>query len=224
MYWFARCSISGIVVGGRSISDQKNLEGRSPTKNAWITKEGCASGTPRISAAKRPTNWPRDSSLPWVRLRSEVAVGLGWTLVKKFSSNSFASRSNDEIEDGLSRLYHIRAGPLRVVGKARHISAFEVPIKNAWITKEGCVSGTPRISAAKHLTNWPRDSLLPWVRPRSEAAVGLGRALAKKFNSNSFASKSNDEIEDGLSRLYHIRAGPLRVVGKAWHISASEVS
>ncbi|RWW78346.1 hypothetical protein BHE74_00013433 [Ensete ventricosum] len=31
-------------------------------------------------------------------------------------------------------------------------------------------------------------------------AVGLGRALAKKFSSNSFASESNDEIEEGLSQ------------------------
>ncbi|RZR99199.1 hypothetical protein BHM03_00028699 [Ensete ventricosum] len=74
------------------------------------------------------------------------------------------------------------------------------------MTREGCASGTPRISAV-------RDSSLPWVRPRSEAAVGLGQGLAKKFSSNSFASKSNDEIEDGLSQIYHIRVEPLKSTG-----------
>ncbi|RWW79628.1 hypothetical protein BHE74_00012074 [Ensete ventricosum] len=126
MYWFARCSISRTIVGGRSTSNQKNLKGRSPIKNAWITKEGCVSGTPRISTANRPTNWAKDSSLPWLKSRSEAAVGLSRALPKKFSSNSFVSWSNDEIKDDLSRLYHIRARPLRVVGKARHISVFKV--------------------------------------------------------------------------------------------------
>ncbi|RWW12488.1 hypothetical protein GW17_00023844 [Ensete ventricosum] len=74
------------------------------------------------------------------------------------------------------------------------------------MTREGCASGTPRISAV-------RDSSLPWVRPRSEATVGLGQGLAKKFSSNSFASKSNDEIEDGLSQIYHIRVEPLKSTG-----------
>ncbi|RZR97926.1 hypothetical protein BHM03_00027205 [Ensete ventricosum] len=108
-----------IIVGSHSINDQKNLEGRSPIRNAWITREGYASGTPRIFIAKCLTNWVRDSSLPWVRPRSETAVGLRRVFAKKFSSN-------DEIEDGLSRLYHIRAGPLKVVRKAQHISISEV--------------------------------------------------------------------------------------------------
>ncbi|RWW25029.1 hypothetical protein GW17_00010656 [Ensete ventricosum] len=33
-YWCAHYSISGTVMGGRSISDQKNLDGLSPIKNA----------------------------------------------------------------------------------------------------------------------------------------------------------------------------------------------
>ncbi|RZR88670.1 hypothetical protein BHM03_00016289 [Ensete ventricosum] len=40
MYWCAHCSNSGRVVGGCSISDQKNLDGLSPVKNAWMTRDG----------------------------------------------------------------------------------------------------------------------------------------------------------------------------------------
>ncbi|RWW01593.1 hypothetical protein GW17_00035358 [Ensete ventricosum] len=113
-YWFARYSISDIVVGGRSINYQKNLEGWSPIRNTWITIEGWASGIPRISAIKRPTNWVRGSSLPWVRPRSDAVVGLGRELARKLSSNSLASESKEGIDYGLSRLYHIWAMPLRV--------------------------------------------------------------------------------------------------------------
>ncbi|RRT57783.1 hypothetical protein B296_00041861 [Ensete ventricosum] len=35
-----------------------------------------------------------------------------------------------------------------------------------------------------------------------KAMVGLGRALAKKFNSNSFVNRSNEDIEAGLRREY----------------------
>ncbi|RWW84466.1 hypothetical protein BHE74_00006925 [Ensete ventricosum] len=55
MYWFACCNISGTIVDGYSISDQKNQEGRSPIKNAWIASEGLALGIARILIAKRPT-------------------------------------------------------------------------------------------------------------------------------------------------------------------------
>ncbi|RRT69695.1 hypothetical protein B296_00033594 [Ensete ventricosum] len=40
MYWCARCSISGRVAGGRSINDQKKLDGLSPVKNAWMARDG----------------------------------------------------------------------------------------------------------------------------------------------------------------------------------------
>ncbi|RWW33641.1 hypothetical protein GW17_00001636 [Ensete ventricosum] len=79
------------------------------------------------------------------------------------------------------------------------------------------LDGTPRISTTKCSTHWARDSSLPWLSPRSEATVGLGRALAKNFGSNSFMSWLNDEIKNDLSRLYHIRAGLLRVVGSFGH-------
>lgn len=52
---------------------------------------------------------------------------------------------------------------------------------------------------------------------------GLGHTLARKFCSNSLASWSKDETENWHSRLNHARAGPLKVVGNAWHISASKV-
>ncbi|RRT59720.1 hypothetical protein B296_00008208 [Ensete ventricosum] len=58
---------------------------------------------------------------------------------------------------------------------------------------------------------------------RSMAADGLGRVLANKLSSNSLVSLSKDETEDGLNLLYHIRAGPQRVVGKARHVIASEL-
>ncbi|RRT86156.1 hypothetical protein B296_00003609 [Ensete ventricosum] len=47
-----------------------------------------------------------------------------------------------------------------------------------------------------------------------EATVGLGQELAMKLSSNSLAKWSKDEMEDDFNWLYHIRVGPLRVVGK----------
>ncbi|RWW83472.1 hypothetical protein BHE74_00008018 [Ensete ventricosum] len=125
-YWFACCNISGTVDDGRSINDQTNMEGWSPIKNALITSEGWASGISRSSAANRLMNRASGSSLPCVRPRSDAAVGLERELTRKLSSNSFARESKEEMDDGLSRLYHIRVGPLRVVGKAWHISESEV--------------------------------------------------------------------------------------------------
>ncbi|RWW60673.1 hypothetical protein BHE74_00032315 [Ensete ventricosum] len=53
-------------------------------------------------------------------------------------------------------------------------------------------------------------SSLHWLSPRREAAISLGRALARKFSLNSFASWSHEEIEDDFKRLYHILADPLK--------------
>ncbi|RWW85159.1 hypothetical protein BHE74_00006189 [Ensete ventricosum] len=64
-------------------------------------------------------------------------------------------------------------------------------------TMEGCALGIAHDSVANLLMNCARGSSLPWVMPRSEAAVGLGRALARN---------------------------PLKVVGKTRHISASDES
>ncbi|RWV89039.1 hypothetical protein GW17_00048835 [Ensete ventricosum] len=61
----------------------------------------------------------------WSRSR-DVVVGLRRELTKMLSSNSFASESKEEMNDDRSRLYHIRAGPLTVVRKARHIRASKV--------------------------------------------------------------------------------------------------
>ncbi|RRT48152.1 hypothetical protein B296_00024927 [Ensete ventricosum] len=46
MYWCACCSISGSIAGDHSISDQKNLDGLSPVKNAWMARDGWRSGIP----------------------------------------------------------------------------------------------------------------------------------------------------------------------------------
>ncbi|RWV98284.1 hypothetical protein GW17_00038879 [Ensete ventricosum] len=54
MYWFACYSISGTIVGGCLINDQKNLEGRSPIRNAWIASMGWVLGIPRISTNIAP--------------------------------------------------------------------------------------------------------------------------------------------------------------------------
>ncbi|RWW60997.1 hypothetical protein BHE74_00031946, partial [Ensete ventricosum] len=78
-------------------------------------------------------------------------------------------------------------------------------------SKVGCASGTPRISVTKHVTNWAKGSLFPWLKQKREAVIGLGRALCRKFSSNSFASWSNEEIDDGFKQLYHIRTNPLSV-------------
>ncbi|RRT40177.1 hypothetical protein B296_00035152 [Ensete ventricosum] len=76
-------------------------------------------------------------------------------------------------------------------------------------------SGIPWTCEVNRPTNWERGSSLPWTNPKREAVVGLGCALARKFNSNSFANRSNEDIEAGLRREYQVLAGPLRVVRKA---------
>ncbi|RRT81926.1 hypothetical protein B296_00000225 [Ensete ventricosum] len=89
MYWCAHCSISGRVIGGRSISDQKNLDGLSPVKNVWMAMDGWRSGIPWTYDVNHPTNWERGSSLlgpspggrPWLvsgeRLCVRAGVGVG---------------------------------------------------------------------------------------------------------------------------------------------------
>ncbi|RRT35020.1 hypothetical protein B296_00035875, partial [Ensete ventricosum] len=75
MKWFALCIIGGTVVEGFSTKVQNSLDMHIPIRNAWITKEGCASGIVRVSVANLLTNWASDSSLPSAMTRSEVAVG-----------------------------------------------------------------------------------------------------------------------------------------------------
>ncbi|RZS22343.1 hypothetical protein BHM03_00055097, partial [Ensete ventricosum] len=93
-------SISGSIAGYRSISDQKNLDGLSPVKNAWMARDGWRSGIPWTCEVNRPTNWERGASLPWTNPMREAVVGLGRALAMKFNSNSFANRSNEDIEAG----------------------------------------------------------------------------------------------------------------------------
>ncbi|RWV98294.1 hypothetical protein GW17_00038866 [Ensete ventricosum] len=75
MKWFALCIIGGTVVEGFSTKDQNSLDMHIPIRNAWITKEGCASGIVRVSVANLLTNWASNSALPSAMTRSEVAVG-----------------------------------------------------------------------------------------------------------------------------------------------------
>lgn len=96
------------------------------------------------------------------------------------------------------------------------------PIMNTCMTNEGWALETSWISLAKRMIKRERDSSSFWLNPRRIAMDSLGRTLAK--NLNSLASWSKDEIEDDLSRLYHTRAKPQRVVGNAQLIRASKVS
>ncbi|RZR98942.1 hypothetical protein BHM03_00028396 [Ensete ventricosum] len=121
--WFVLCIFSRTVVGGFSTRDQNSLDGRMPIRKAWMTKEGCASRIAHDSVANLLMNCVRGSSLPWAMLRSEVVVGLGRALTWKFCSSSLASWSKEIMVVGWRRSYHIRAGPLKVVGKTRHIIA-----------------------------------------------------------------------------------------------------
>ncbi|RZS11288.1 hypothetical protein BHM03_00042605 [Ensete ventricosum] len=109
MKWFALCIIGGTVVEGFSTKDQNSLDMHIPIRNAWITKEGCASGIVRVSVANLLTNWASNSSLPSAMTRSEVAVGFSRSLARKFCSNSFASWSKEKLDAGLRWLYHILA-------------------------------------------------------------------------------------------------------------------
>ncbi|RWV84408.1 hypothetical protein GW17_00053876, partial [Ensete ventricosum] len=90
-YWLALCSISGIVIGGRSTSDQKRREGLIPIMNAWIISDGCASRMAPISFVKRARYGPRGSSSFCFILRRDTVVGFGRVLARKLASNSLAS-------------------------------------------------------------------------------------------------------------------------------------
>ncbi|RWV79445.1 hypothetical protein GW17_00059424 [Ensete ventricosum] len=72
---------------------------------------------------KRVTYCANDSSSFWLILRRDAAVGLSHALTRKFSTNSLASWSKEKIEAG----FNIRVGPCRVVRKARHIRASNIP-------------------------------------------------------------------------------------------------
>ncbi|RWW78531.1 hypothetical protein BHE74_00013250 [Ensete ventricosum] len=103
-----------MVTGGRLTNDQKKWDDHSPIRKACITREGCASGIPQISAVKRVTNWANDSSSFWLIPRRDAAVDFGRALAKKFSLNSLTSWSNQKIKEGLRQLYHTWAGPRKV--------------------------------------------------------------------------------------------------------------
>ncbi|RZS16051.1 hypothetical protein BHM03_00047993 [Ensete ventricosum] len=90
-YWLAFCSISSIVAGGRSTSDQKKREGLIPIINAWMTNDGCASGMTLISFIKRARYGSRGSSSFCLNPRRDAVVGFDGALARKLSSNSLAS-------------------------------------------------------------------------------------------------------------------------------------
>ncbi|RRT60588.1 hypothetical protein B296_00041376 [Ensete ventricosum] len=80
------------------------------------------------------------------------------------------------------------------------------------------------ISSVKRVTYGSRSSSSFCLIPRRDAVVGFGRALARKLASNSLASWSKEWMKVSSSWLYHPRATPRRVIGKAQHIMASDVS
>ncbi|RWW52680.1 hypothetical protein BHE74_00040886 [Ensete ventricosum] len=128
-YWFALYSISSIVIGGHSTSDQKRRECLILVINAWITNDGCASGMALISFVKQARYGPRGSSSFYLIPRRDATVGFGRALARKLASNSLASWSKEWIEAGDRQLYHPRAITHKVVGKARHIMASDVSYK-----------------------------------------------------------------------------------------------
>ncbi|RZS15369.1 hypothetical protein BHM03_00047197 [Ensete ventricosum] len=78
------------------------------------------------------------------------------------------------------------------------------------MTRDRWRSEIPWTCEVNSPTNWERGSSLPWTNPKREAVDGLGRALARKFNSNSFTNRSNEDIEACLRREYQVLADPLR--------------
>ncbi|RWW62618.1 hypothetical protein BHE74_00030245 [Ensete ventricosum] len=128
-YWLALCSISGTVIEGRSTSDQKRRVGLIPTINGWMTKDGCASGMTLISSVKRVRYGSRGSSSFCLIPRRDAVVGFGRALARKLASNSLTSWSKEWMKASSSWLYHPRATPHRVIGKAQHIMASDVSYK-----------------------------------------------------------------------------------------------
>ncbi|RZR85892.1 hypothetical protein BHM03_00012962 [Ensete ventricosum] len=165
MYWCARCSISGSITGGRSISDQKNFDGLSPIKNVWMTRDGWRSRIPWTYEVNHPINWERDSSLPSTNPMREAVVGLGRALVRKFDSNSFTDRSNEDIEAGLRQQYQVLAGPLRV-WTWRTCSLNESVVSDDRVSKSGLVEPDHKSGFATELV--PQSGRLRGL-PRPDA-------------------------------------------------------
>ncbi|RRT72498.1 hypothetical protein B296_00021723 [Ensete ventricosum] len=95
-----------------------------------------------------------------------ITNGFDLVLARKLNSSSLAKWSKDEIKKGLSRLYHIHAGPRRLVGKARHIRASDVSYRAIWARKVvTCYAGSElplyasSTSPTRQLTwsNWARN-------------------------------------------------------------------
>ncbi|RWW87392.1 hypothetical protein BHE74_00003783 [Ensete ventricosum] len=104
-------------------------------------------------------------------------------------------RTNSPVATSLVLLTVAARSTTRRIGRDR------APLR---MSGQGCVSGILQTSVVNLSTNWASGSSLPYMRPSSEAAVGLGRELAMKLSSNSLARWLKDEMEDGFNRLYHI--------------------
>ncbi|RWW47976.1 hypothetical protein BHE74_00045994 [Ensete ventricosum] len=83
-----------------------------------------------------------------------------------------------------------------------------------WIGRRGAV-----LSYLERLARETGD----WASWHATSVLRLLVGAPRKFNSNSLTSWLKDKIEATLSRLYHIRARPRRVVGNARHIKASKI-
>ncbi|RWW55387.1 hypothetical protein BHE74_00037976 [Ensete ventricosum] len=94
----------------------------------------------------------------------------------------------------------------------------------AWMINDGCASGMTLISFVKRERYRSRGSSSFCLITRRDMVVGFGQALARKLALNSLASWSKEWMEASDSRLYHFRAIPHRVVGKVWHIMASNMT
>ncbi|RWV99053.1 hypothetical protein GW17_00038065 [Ensete ventricosum] len=79
-------------------------------------------------------------------------------------------------------VFNLGSSPIVIGRVIVPIGKIESPVNlvNVDVTRrsEGWASSIPRTLAANRLTNWASGSSLPYVRPRSDAVVGLGWELA----------------------------------------------
>ncbi|RZR90004.1 hypothetical protein BHM03_00017824 [Ensete ventricosum] len=71
--------------------------------------------------------------------------GFSLALARKLNLNSHASLPKDEIGKGFNQLYHIRAGPYRVVGETQHIKALGMPYRAIWAQKAATCSARSKL-------------------------------------------------------------------------------
>ncbi|KAL6988463.1 hypothetical protein U1Q18_052585 [Sarracenia purpurea var. burkii] len=109
--------------GGYSIREARKREVARPAMNAAMTTFSSSPSTRSVCRLKRVTYSLRGSPFCCFTWRREAADFRCLCPPTKWLTNILLSCSKDPMDSGLTLENHILAAPLKVVGKARHITS-----------------------------------------------------------------------------------------------------